>query len=128
MTLPCCRPGRGGSGWRRRTRWWRRASSAAPGRGRRSWAGRGGGGAALAVNVSDLGAMGAAPLGALVCAALPPEVECEWVEALYAGLRDCAGAYGCPVVGGDTVRSPGPVVLSVTALGSVAAGRAVLRS
>src|SRR5262249_46564542 len=76
---------------------------------------------ALAVNVSDLGAMGAAPLAALVCLALPPEVEVAWVEALYAGLREAAGAYGCPVAGGDTVRAPRHVMISVTALGSVPA-------
>ena len=81
----------------------------------------------LAVNVSDVGAMGAAPLCALVCLALPGDAEAEWVEALYRGLKACAEEYGCPVVGGDTVRSPGPVALSVTALGSVATGTAVRR-
>jgi thiamine-monophosphate kinase len=83
---------------------------------------------ALAVNASDLGAMGAAPLAALVTLALPPAVAVEWVEALYRGLGEAAAAFGCPVVGGDTVRSPGPVMVSVTALGSVPRGKAVTRA
>jgi len=82
---------------------------------------------ALAVNVSDVGAMGAAPLAALVCAALPAAIDVGWIEALYGGLKACGEVYGCPVVGGDTVRSPGPVSLSVAALGSVERGRAVRR-
>lgn len=82
---------------------------------------------ALAVNVSDVGAMGATPIAALVCAALPADTDAEWVEDLYRGLRLCGEAYGCPVVGGDTVRSPGPIALSVTALGSVTRGSAARR-
>ncbi len=74
---------------------------------------------ALAVNVSDLGAMGAAPLAALVCLALPDDTEAAGREALYAGLNACAAEYLCPVAGGDTVRSPAGVTLAVTALGTV---------
>jgi thiamine-monophosphate kinase len=83
---------------------------------------------ALAVNLSDLGAMGARPLGALISLAVPPEVEVRWIDRLYEGLADCAAEYGCPLVGGDTVRSPRHVAISVTALGTVLAGRAVRRS
>lgn len=83
---------------------------------------------ALAVNVSDLGAMGARPLGALISLAVPPETPVRWIDRLYAGLAECAATYGCPVVGGDTVRAPRVIALSVTALGSVPAGRAVRRS
>ena len=83
---------------------------------------------ALAVNVSDLGAMGARPLGALISIALPADVPVRWIERFYTGLADCAAAYGCPVVGGDTVRSPQHVALSVTAFGTVPEGRAVRRS
>jgi thiamine-monophosphate kinase len=82
----------------------------------------------LAVNVSDLAAMGARPLAALVTVALPAETPVSWVERFYRGLGDCAAEYGCPIVGGDTVRSPRQIAISVTALGSVAAGRAVRRS
>lgn len=83
---------------------------------------------ALAVNVSDLGGMGARPLAALVTLALPAETDVKWVERVYAGLAECSAEYGCPVVGGDTVRSPRGVVLSVAALGTVRAGSAALRS
>lgn len=83
---------------------------------------------ALAVNVSDIGAMGARPLGALVSLALPSGTPVKWVDALYAGLGECAGAYECPVVGGDTVRSPSTIAITVAVIGAVTPGRAVLRS
>jgi thiamine-monophosphate kinase len=82
----------------------------------------------LAVNVSDLGAMGARPVGALVTLALPPEIPLRWIDRFYDGLAGCAREYGCPVVGGDTVRSPDRVSISVAALGSVPAGRVVARA
>lgn len=83
---------------------------------------------ALAVNVSDLGAMGARPLGALVTLAVPPGTDVRWIEGVYRGLARCAAEYGCPVVGGDTVRAPRHAALSVAALGSVPAGQVVRRS
>jgi len=83
---------------------------------------------ALAVNLSDLGAMGARPLGAVVTVALPAETPVRWVDRLYEGLAECAAAYGCPVVGGDTVRCPEGITLSIAALGSVPAGKAVTRA
>jgi thiamine-monophosphate kinase len=82
----------------------------------------------LAVNVSDLGAMGARPLGALVTLAAPVWTPVRWIDRLYEGLAECARLYGCPVVGGDTIRSPASIAISVAALGSVPAGRAVLRT
>jgi thiamine-monophosphate kinase len=83
---------------------------------------------ALAVNVSDLGAMGARPLAALISVALPPDVPVRWVDRLYRGLGECARRYGCPLVGGDTVRAPRQIALSITALGSVPTGKAVRRA
>lgn len=83
---------------------------------------------ALAVNVSDLGAMGARPLAALITLALPAETPLTWIDRVYEGVSRCAAEYGCPVTGGDTVRSPRHVALTVTALGTVPEGRAVLRS
>lgn len=82
---------------------------------------------ALAVSVSDLGAMAASPRACLVSLALPPETETHWIEALYAGLAECAERYGCPVVGGDTVRSPRGVTITVVALGAAPAERIVRR-
>jgi thiamine-monophosphate kinase len=61
---------------------------------------------ALAVNVSDIGAMGGTPLFALVTLAIPDESAADDVELLYAGLAECAREYGVTIAGGDTVRSP----------------------
>jgi thiamine-monophosphate kinase len=77
---------------------------------------------ALAVNLSDLAAMGATPSWALVSLALPPDIEVQGVEALYRGLAQMAEEAGCRVVGGDTVGARQELVLGVTALGSVPAG------
>lgn len=70
---------------------------------------------ALAVNLSDLAAMGAEPLAALVALTLPPDGT-RAVEPLYRGLAACARAHDCPVVGGDVTRGP-VLVLTVTVLG-----------
>lgn len=82
----------------------------------------------LAVNVSDLNGMGARPLAALVSIALPADLPPSWIENCYRGLAKCAAEYGCPLVGGDTVRAPRHLAISVTALGTVAESKAVLRS
>ncbi len=60
---------------------------------------------ALAVNVSDIAAMGGTAQFALVTLALPPETSVEDVDALYAGMRECGEEYGVAVVGGDVVRA-----------------------
>lgn len=82
---------------------------------------------ALRVNLSDLAAKGAAPLGFLLGLALPPEWTAEWLAAFAQGLGEDAARYACPLLGGDTVRTPGPLTLSITALGSVPQGRMVRR-
>jgi thiamine-monophosphate kinase len=61
---------------------------------------------ALAVNVSDIAAMGGEPLFALVTLALPPGSEVAFAEELYGGLMECAREYGVTVAGGDVVRAP----------------------
>jgi thiamine-monophosphate kinase len=71
---------------------------------------------ALAENVSDVAAMGCRPRYALVALGLPGGHRAADVEELYGGLRECAQAFGCAVVGGDVVRAP-CVVLQVTLLG-----------
>jgi thiamine-monophosphate kinase len=71
---------------------------------------------ALAVNVSDIAAMGARPLFALVTLALPPGTPVAGVDALYGGLSDCAARFGVAIVGGDIVRAP-QVSLTVALLG-----------
>lgn len=79
---------------------------------------------ALAVNLSDLAAMGARPLGFTLALALP-SVDDAWLDALAQGLFALADAHACPLVGGDTTR--GPLNLCITVLGEVESGRALRR-
>jgi len=72
----------------------------------------------LAVNLSDLAAMGAKPLGCLLGLGLP-YVNDAWLSAFAKGFLDLAAATGCPLIGGDTVKTPHDISLSVTVLGYV---------
>ncbi|MEB3222735.1 MAG: AIR synthase related protein, partial [Candidatus Sericytochromatia bacterium] len=72
---------------------------------------------ALAVNLSDLAAMGARPVAVLLALSAPASLPARWVEGLAAGLHALAARHGVWLAGGDTTGSPGPVVVSVTALG-----------
>jgi thiamine-monophosphate kinase len=72
---------------------------------------------ALRVNLSDLAAKGAAPVGFLLALSLPGDWTNDWLEAFAAGLAEDARAYRAPLIGGDTTRTPGPLVISITALG-----------
>ncbi|MEO8938687.1 MAG: thiamine-phosphate kinase [Burkholderiaceae bacterium] len=78
----------------------------------------------LAVNLSDLAAMGARPLGFTLAVALPA-IDERWLEGFSDGLFDCATTFACPLVGGDTTR--GPLNLCVTVFGEVVEGRALRR-
>lgn len=80
---------------------------------------------ALRVNLSDLAAKGAAPVGFLLGLGLPPDWDEALVAGLAAGLKADSDTYGCALYGGDTVAMPGPLTLSVTAFGR--APRRVLR-
>ncbi|MBW0170101.1 MAG: thiamine-phosphate kinase [Hydrogenophaga sp.] len=79
---------------------------------------------ALAVNLSDLAAMGARPLGFTLALALP-QADNDWLAGLARGLFALADAHACPLVGGDTTR--GPLNLCVTVFGEVAPGQALRR-
>ena len=83
---------------------------------------------ALAVNLSDLAAKGAAPDGFVLSLALPKSWTEAWLADFARGLAQIAREGACPLIGGDTVSTPGPLTLSITAFGSVPAGRMVLRS
>lgn len=83
---------------------------------------------ALAVNLSDLAAKGARPEGFVLSLVLPKGWTDSWLAAFALGLAQAAGEGGCPLIGGDTVSTAGPLTLSITAFGSVPAGRMVLRS
>jgi len=83
---------------------------------------------ALRVNFSDLAAKGAKPLGFLLSLALPKEIGDDWLTGFAQGLRDDALAFGCPLFGGDTDRTPGPITISIAMLGSVPEGTMVRRA
>jgi thiamine-monophosphate kinase len=82
---------------------------------------------ALAVNLSDIAAMGARPRWALVALACPPGTTIDEVEAFYTGTLALGGEHGVSLVGGDTSSSPGGWLVNVTALGETAR-RPILRS
>ncbi len=82
----------------------------------------------LRVNLSDLAAMGARPLGYLMTAALARPLDEAWVARFAQGLGEDQEAFGIALLGGDTTGTPGPTTLSLTALGAVPAGRALTRS
>lgn len=83
---------------------------------------------ALRVNLSDLAAKGARPLGFLMSLALPAEIGDDWLAAFAHGLGTDAERYHCPLLGGDTDRTPGPLMVSIAALGAVPHGTMVRRS
>lgn len=82
----------------------------------------------LRVNLSDLAAMGAEPSGYLLSTALSPAIDDAWMERFAAGLAADQRAYGFSLLGGDTVRTPGPTTLSCTAFGYLPKGTALVRS
>ncbi len=81
----------------------------------------------LRTNLSDLAAMGAAPLGYLMTTAFPQGTVDAWVAEFAAGLLLDQAEFGLHVLGGDTVSTPGPLTLSLTILGTCAPGRALRR-
>ncbi len=78
---------------------------------------------ALRVNLSDLAAKGARPVGYLVTLALPPDWEVDWLEGFVEGLAADQEEFGVSLFGGDTLRTPGPFWTSVTAFGHVPEGQ-----
>jgi len=80
------------------------------------------------VNLSDLAAKGATPFAVLLAAAFPHDIADDWLRRFAAGLAEDLRRYGVALIGGDTVATPGPLTLSLTALGRVASGRALLRA
>jgi thiamine-monophosphate kinase len=82
---------------------------------------------AVAVNLSDVAAMGGRPLEAYISLALPPTLELAWVERLYAGIDAQAAAAGVSVLGGDTTASGRDLVINVALVGEVQAGQVLYR-
>jgi thiamine-monophosphate kinase len=81
----------------------------------------------LRVNLSDLAAMGAAPLGYLLALARPKEITDGWLAQFCTGLAADNAEFRIALLGGDTVSTPGPLTLSLTAVGEVPRGAALLR-
>nr|NIS40477.1 thiamine-phosphate kinase [Desulfuromonadales bacterium] len=81
----------------------------------------------VAVNVSDIAAMGGCPRHVYVGLALPDSLQLEEIDALLDGLLEGCQRYGATLAGGDTCRSHSGLVVSVTVQGHIAAGRAVTR-
>lgn len=82
----------------------------------------------LRVNLSDLAAMGAEPLGYLTVIARSPRCDDAWLAGFTRGLKEDQALFGCHLLGGDTVSTPGPLSLSLTILGTVPHGAALRRS
>ena len=83
---------------------------------------------ALRINLSDLAAKGATPLGFLLSIGLPAGLPPEWLQSFARGLHEDAAHYRCPLLGGDTDRSPGAITAYIAALGTVPHGTMVRRS
>ena len=82
----------------------------------------------LAVNVSDIAAMGGVPLGAVVALSLPELLAVAFVEAMYDGMSDLAEAYDCPIIGGNISKSTERLSVTITVLGSAPRGGSLYRA
>src|SRR5258705_3696454 len=83
---------------------------------------------ALRVNLSDLAAKGARARNYLLALSLPDWIDDSWLRRFAAGLEEDQTNYSVSLLGGDTTSTPGPLTLSITALGSIAAGRMLRRA
>jgi thiamine-monophosphate kinase len=82
----------------------------------------------LAVNLSDIAAMGGRPRWALLSIGIPTGIELDWLDGFFKGWREAAKPSGVRLVGGDTTKSPDGIVINVVVIGMVRAGREKLRS
>ncbi len=82
----------------------------------------------LRVNLSDLAAMGATPLAYLMTVSAPRDTDDAWFAAFASGLARDQATFGIKLLGGDTTATPGPLTLSLTAIGHIAPGTALRRN
>ncbi len=80
----------------------------------------------LRVNLSDLAAMGAEPLGCFLGFGIAKHTDDEWIEGFARGLGTACTLFNCPLLGGDTIRQPDQLTLSLTAIGHVADANSAL--
>ncbi len=83
---------------------------------------------ALAVNLSDVAAMGARPIGSFLSIAIPEDIDVEYLDQLMEGYHQLSERYQLPLMGGDTTRSPKKLVLNISVIGRLEKGKAKLRS
>ena len=83
---------------------------------------------ALRVNLSDLAATAAKPLAYFLTCAFPEDIQEAWIAGFCAGLARDQAEFDIALMGGDTTATPGPLTLSITALGTVVPGRELRRS
>ncbi len=83
---------------------------------------------ALAVNISDIAAMGGVPSHLLTAAAVPSDTDCELVEEIFRGIKDLCREHSINLIGGDTVGSLRGITISITLLGEVGPEQLLLRS
>lgn len=82
----------------------------------------------LAVNLSDISAMGGKPLYAFLSIGLPDDLTLDWVELFFRGTRELSETHGVKLLGGDTTKSPGPMVINYTVIGAMAEESVLWRS
>ena len=82
----------------------------------------------LAVNLSDIAAMGAKPIGSFLSIGLPADVTVEWTDAFFEGMHQLSAIHGVPLLGGDTTRSPEKVVINITVVGKASSDKIKRRS
>ena len=82
----------------------------------------------LAVNLSDIAAMGGLPLYALVTAGFPAETKIEDADEIYRGISKLASEFNVEIIGGDTVKSPSALIISITLIGKTIYGSGIKRS
>jgi thiamine-monophosphate kinase len=83
---------------------------------------------ALARCLSDIAAMAGTPTAALVTIGLPENFEVGFVEKIYSGINSCAEKFSVAIVGGETIKNPGGIFISIAVLGTVPRGKQILRS
>lgn len=82
----------------------------------------------LAVNLSDVAAMGAHPVGSFLSVAIPTTIEVEYLDELMEGYHQLSDKYHLPLMGGDTTRSPHKLIINISVIGKIAKNQSRLRS
>ncbi|MCF0175149.1 MAG: thiamine-phosphate kinase [Bacteroidales bacterium] len=82
----------------------------------------------VAVNLSDIAAMGGKPVGTFLSIALPSSLDTSWIESFVEGYKKISEEYRVPLLGGDTTSSKGPIAINLAVLGTIPHGAAKLRS